>query len=566
MCGIVALAGHMNQPEVNLFKAMLELDTVRGRHSTGIAAIPMFSNQFRTIKDTVPGWEFTEKENVKKFFTTTDVLYIGHNRHATMGAVNKDNAHPFSHGNIIGVHNGSLNYNYDDHLFDGVVFDEGVKPSDFGTDSEGIFYVMSKLGVEETIKRVHGDFALVWYNIDDDTLNFVRNKGRPLCMAGSKDGKNFVLSSDSRVFHLANDSLRGVVTLAHENNLMSLVPENTWFRVPLPQKTNEKFDPKKAWDSAVTVYPATHRKTFLRPARQQYPSMINGWDIEDSPFIGATPPKAPKQQAPANHNNGGYDDVRCNFLWDQYNVRSSNRKKDPQYVGHVAREAKRLTDKTVIGYVERYKTADANTVRVYMNPHPVLNTYSVSQTELVLALHTDMDFASDVMSHYYDNLPDAEKELFMDFVKNADANDLVDKLSKKEKKSSNGSNQASTTPVEQKDTIDSKKAALSRKQRKQLKRLKQEASQRPPSRVEPREVLFLDKPSGCASLTNFQFKKLIRDEGCSVCHSQDIGWDGAMSGLTKSDRLICPDCLADNLIQDQINFGVIQLQSANPYE
>src|SRR3546814_11475199 len=75
----------------------------------------------------------------------THLMLFGHNRAATKGAVNQENAHPFNHGDIVGCHNGTLYNvtNLDDH-------------KDFKVDSENIFYDMSRNGAKATIVKQIG--------------------------------------------------------------------------------------------------------------------------------------------------------------------------------------------------------------------------------------------------------------------------------------------------------------------------------------------------------------------------------------------------------------------------
>src|SRR3546814_3056993 len=99
----------------------------------------------------------------------THLMLFGHNRAATKGAVNQENAHPFNHGDIVGCHNGTLYNvtNLDDH-------------KDFKVDSENIFYDMSRNGAKATIAKLQGAFALCWYDESNRTVNLVRNSQRPM--------------------------------------------------------------------------------------------------------------------------------------------------------------------------------------------------------------------------------------------------------------------------------------------------------------------------------------------------------------------------------------------------
>lgn len=102
-----------------------------------------------------------------------NTVAVGHNRHATKGASDKhENAHPFEHGHISLVHNGSLTSHFN--------ISHGQQ---FTVDSEAICYSIMREGAAETIPKLNGAFALVWVDSNEQTLNFVRNEERPMAIA-----------------------------------------------------------------------------------------------------------------------------------------------------------------------------------------------------------------------------------------------------------------------------------------------------------------------------------------------------------------------------------------------
>lgn len=105
---------------------------------------------------------------------------VGHNRYATRGKINQDNAHPFQHKHISLVHNGSLFTKYG--LPDGNKFD---------VDSEAIAYSIAKIGMQETAPKLDGAFSLVWFDEERKTLNFCRNASRPMVFVFVDDGMFF---------------------------------------------------------------------------------------------------------------------------------------------------------------------------------------------------------------------------------------------------------------------------------------------------------------------------------------------------------------------------------------
>lgn len=176
MCGIVGVASNnkVSSATLELFKSLLLHDVVRGHHATGVAAINTAKNEVGITKEAIPSYEFLEKYEINDDCN----IYIGHNRWATRGAKDDDeNAHPFSHGHITGVHNGSLR---DQSLLD--------NHTDFEVDSDNLFHHLSRRGIEHTAKNLDGAFAIVYYDADDRTLNFMRNSERPLFVAKLSNG------------------------------------------------------------------------------------------------------------------------------------------------------------------------------------------------------------------------------------------------------------------------------------------------------------------------------------------------------------------------------------------
>lgn len=156
-----------------MLKWLLHFDTARGEHSTGIASINR-NNDVRLYKEVghpddlyrTYEEEFDDDRLIKDLNLKA---LIGHNRYATTGAKTADNAHPFHHENIVGAHNGTLTSPFR-------LKDSGK----FEVDSEAIFYNFAKEGFENTINNISGAWALTWFDGDNNTMNFIRNKERTL--------------------------------------------------------------------------------------------------------------------------------------------------------------------------------------------------------------------------------------------------------------------------------------------------------------------------------------------------------------------------------------------------
>lgn len=192
MCGIVGLitlnktAGY--QARRTWFEKALYVDTMRGKDSTGIACIyhPDEEKEVLVHKKAMNGNDFLDLKSTDGILYNMDKMsaIIGHNRWATVGGVNAMTAHPFQHGNITMVHNGTMDY------WTGL-------DKDFDVDSEAICDFLSKEEPKKVLETLDGAFALVWHDALDNTMHFARNTERPFKFAFSKDKKTMLFASEA---------------------------------------------------------------------------------------------------------------------------------------------------------------------------------------------------------------------------------------------------------------------------------------------------------------------------------------------------------------------------------
>lgn len=191
MCGLlgyICMKGSYGLMNTNTSFAQqaLYVGTLRGRDSTGIFSVGHGNlSEVSAFKRAVSGPDFIQMKDANKIISGGNSVLIGHNRAATKGAINPNNAHPFQHEHIIGVHNGTL------------LSDNGLlNPKEFDTDSEAIFYTLSQKESKDVIPELHGAFALIWYNTKTQKLHVVRNKERTLYCGISEKSKAIYLSSE----------------------------------------------------------------------------------------------------------------------------------------------------------------------------------------------------------------------------------------------------------------------------------------------------------------------------------------------------------------------------------
>lgn len=222
MCGIVLAGGNLVTRDVELFGRLLYADIVRGEHSTGVfagfrpyghdpilklrkAAVP--ADMFLRRKDLwgeVREHAVPSKTVANSFTTAYPKFMVGHNRYATQGAINDTNAHPFNHGHITLVHNGTLT-------------DQSLLPDHkrFAVDSENVAWSIAKIGIDETIQKLNGAFTLVWHNAEDSTVNIIRNEERPFHLVETTGGDWFGASEEDMLMWLVNRKKFGPTVKRH---------------------------------------------------------------------------------------------------------------------------------------------------------------------------------------------------------------------------------------------------------------------------------------------------------------------------------------------------------------
>lgn len=204
MCGIFGFAAKDTKQQYSsnvrkeiFFNGML-FNIMRGWDGTGLATVREVNHQGRkAVQSTICKRSihavdfFSSKTTIRAIDDfNTNHFVIGHTRSSTRGVNNDINAHPFRYGNIILVHNGTVETA---HL--PVKAEEAV-------DSASIAATMDKEGEEKTLELLDGAFSLVWYNQQDDSLNFARNKRKPMAIAFTEKGDMYYSSEWATLYNV----------------------------------------------------------------------------------------------------------------------------------------------------------------------------------------------------------------------------------------------------------------------------------------------------------------------------------------------------------------------------
>ena len=220
MCGLVGMVGDLQKKHEDMMTYLIQVDSLRGFHSTGVAFVKPDGNT-DIIKVLGSGYEMTKNDRYKVNLLSKNAAIIGHNRYATIGAVNVENAHPFQYGSIIGAHNGTLINKY-------IIEENGEK---FDVDSQALVNSVDKRGLDKTLQYLNGAWALTMWDSNDNAVKIVRNEERPLFVAYTDDAKVLCWASEDWMLHQA--AWRAGVKL----DKVLTVAKDTLYTIPVDKNT-----------------------------------------------------------------------------------------------------------------------------------------------------------------------------------------------------------------------------------------------------------------------------------------------------------------------------------------
>lgn len=287
MCGLVGVFGDIKFNEEKAFKTLLALDVIRGKHSTGVAGMSFAG--YRVAKAGLNAIDFMDLKEFGDVMKPINKCLMGHNRFATVGAINDQNAHPFEFEHIIGAHNGSLQGGWKS-------FHNGAQAA---VDSEALYSEMNENGVDTLWGKLQGAAALTWIDKRDKTLNFLRNSQRPLFYVTANKGKTLLWASEDWMLYVAGGR-EGVVLDGKPHELTV----NTHITFKLP----EKFD-GVVTSSSRKVEPYVPPKPVYN--QEYYNGSGNYSRDTDSPAVGLK-----KHQEKEGVSPGGIVDFTVDMIRD----------------------------------------------------------------------------------------------------------------------------------------------------------------------------------------------------------------------------------------------------------
>lgn len=231
MCGLVGMAGKLEYKDEKTMKRLLHLDYFRGPDSTGLAALRKNGDVKLAKVASHPFDLFDMKRFTEALSGWNSLAFIGHNRLATKGVVNSVNAHPYEYDHIVGAHNGTLDASSWKDL-------EKAIGEETNVDSQALYLAIAKLGIEETVKLLRGAWALTWIDTNEGTLNFLRNKERPLWYCYNETFDKLFWASEYWMMQTAAAQADPAYKLYTEDKTFHRFwqfEENWWYRIPLEE-------------------------------------------------------------------------------------------------------------------------------------------------------------------------------------------------------------------------------------------------------------------------------------------------------------------------------------------
>lgn len=268
MCGLVGVAGNITNRDIKFFEQALQSDEVRGVHATGITRVlqkkeGLPSVSFNKMALPMSMYKYLPVYPMMVAYNQDLSVLMGHNRHATKGASgDHKNAHPFNHGHINLMHNGSLTTHYN------------LTKDTFTVDSEAICKAIEVDGAGAVIPKLRGAFALVWFDKNEQTLNFVRNTERPLSLAYDTTTGTIYWASEEGMLEWLLDREPTMASSPCSYDYIRELPVGKWYKFPV---LNRKVDLDSLIIEDVELYTAPTYNYNNYDNNNRHNSVNTGW-------------------------------------------------------------------------------------------------------------------------------------------------------------------------------------------------------------------------------------------------------------------------------------------------
>lgn len=278
----------LNEAEKSCFRDLLNIASFRGREGSGVIMSGSATHKkpkpvVKTLKSKLISSWLAYSPDLDDMMRGDQSIAIGHARWPTKGGNDLKSIHPHRAKHIVGVHNGTM---YDV---------AGKKVDDKQSDSALLFEAIADKGIEEAWKTSSGAAALVWIDENEQTLNFIRNSGRPLMF------RNFGWQRNISTLYWASEAgMLSFVVPRHfqgTNHWDTYLPENTLYSYPMDVETVMRPDRTQKIEKPPVVLPAYQHSGYTAPHADK-----DWWDKahgtsgldDDIPFRGRFNGDAPR--------------------------------------------------------------------------------------------------------------------------------------------------------------------------------------------------------------------------------------------------------------------------------
>ena len=255
---------------------------VRGTDGVGLMVLPVTGSP-QYIKSAFGAADFIFDKDVMKLYSVENAKgtwgIVGHNRAATRGDISDDSAHPFQHDHITLVHNGYIS---NPETLPKILYSDakGRVDSDVLTES------MAKAGMESTLPRAYGAYALAWHDSRDNVLRITRNTQRPLHFMRTKCGALLFASEGDMLWWLAGRANfgRGPVRELKHDIVLSVFPDGACTAEKAPEVQYSYFRYPYYQGASTPITGSSQRQELQTPLSSKETKKINkalssfGWE------------------------------------------------------------------------------------------------------------------------------------------------------------------------------------------------------------------------------------------------------------------------------------------------